>query len=129
MINVLDLVARIFISLLFLINGYFKVQNYDGTLEWMEGYSIPGIFLTPAIILEITAPILIIIGYKTKIAAALLCLFCLTTALIFHTDFSNQMQITSFLKNIALAGGFIIIVVNGAKKFSLDNIKKNYETN
>ena len=123
MSNLLDLIARIFISLLFLINGYFKNQNYDGTLDWMESFGIPGFFLLPAIILEIAAPILIIIGYKTKIAAASLSLFCLTTALLFHTDFSNQMQITSFLKNIALAGGFLFIVVNGSKKFSLDKRK------
>ena len=123
MSNLFDLIARIFISLLFLINGYFKTQNYAGTLDWMESFGIPGFFLLPAIILEIAAPILIIIGYKTKIAASLLSLFCLTTALIFHTDFSNQMQITSFLKNIALAGGFLFIVVNGSKKFSLDKKK------
>ena len=123
MSNLFDLIARIFISLLFLINGYFKTQNYDGTLDWMESFGIPGFFLLPTIILEIAAPILIIIGYKTKIAAALLSLFCLTTALIFHTDFSNQMQITSFLKNIALTGGFLFIVVNGSKKFSLDKKK------
>ena len=124
MINILDLLSRIFISLLFLINGYFKITNYDGTLEWMEGYNVPGILLIPAIILEFAASILIIVGYKTKIAAFLLAAFCMTTALIFHADFSSQIQITSFLKNIALAGGFLLIVVNGAKKYSLDNIKK-----
>ena len=122
--NILDLLSRIFISLLFLINGYFKVANYDETLEWMEGYNVPGILLFPAIILELAAPILIIVGYKTKIAAFLLAAFCMTTALIFHTDFSSQIQITSFLKNIALAGGFLFIVLNGAKKYSFDNIKK-----
>ena len=74
--------------------------------------------------LEIAAPILIIIGYKTKIAASLLAAFCVTTALLFHSDFSNQMQITSFLKNIGLAGGFLFIVVNGPKKYSLDNKEK-----
>ncbi len=124
MTNILDLLSRILISLLFLINGYFKIANYDGTLEWMEGYNVPGILLIPAIILEFAAPILIIIGYKTKIVAFLLAAFCMTTALIFHTDFSSQIQITSFLKNIALAGGFLLIVVNGTKKYSLDNIKK-----
>ena len=124
MINILDLLSRIFISLLFLINGYFKIANYDGTLEWMEGYNVPEILLIPAIILEFAAPILIIVGYKTKIVAFLLAAFCMTTALIFHTDFSSQIQITSFLKNISLAGGFLLIVVNGAKKYSLDNIKK-----
>ena len=124
MTNILDLLSRIFISLLFLINGYFKIANYDGTLEWMEGYNVPGILLIPAIILEFAAPILIIVGYKTKIVAFLLAAFCMTTALIFHTDFSSQIQITSFLKNIALAGGFLFIVLNGAKKYSFDNIKK-----
>ena len=121
MINIIDLIGRIFLSLLFLLNGYFKILDYDGTIEWMEGYGIPGIFLTPAIILEIAGPVLIIIGYKAKVAAGLLAAFCITTALIFHIDFSNQMQITSFLKNIALAGGFLFIVVNGTKKFSFDN--------
>ena len=124
MANILDLLGRIFISLLFLINGYFKILNYEGTLEWMDGYNVPGILLTPTIILELAAPILVILGYKTKISAFLLAAFCITTALFFHTDFSNQSQITSFLKNIALAGGFLFIVVNGAKKYSFDSIKK-----
>ena len=121
MTNILDLLARILISALFLINGIFKITNYDGTLDWMEGYGMPGVLLIPAIILEILGPILIIIGYQTKITAALLSLFCLATAVIFHNDFSNQMQLTSFLKNIALAGGFLFLVINGSKKFSLDN--------
>ena len=121
MTNILDLLARILISTLFFINGIFKIMNYDGTVSWMEGYAIPGILIIPAIILEILGPILIILGYQTKITAAFLSLFCLTTAIIFHNDFSNQMQLTSFLKNIALAGGFLFIVVNGSKKFSLDN--------
>ena len=118
--DLIDLISRVLISLLFLLNGYFKIINYDGTIEWMESYGVPGIFLTPAIILEITAPILIIIGYNTRLAASLLAGFCITTAFVFHTDFSNQIQITSFLKNIALAGGFLIIAINGARKFSLD---------
>ena len=86
----------------------------------MESLGMPGIFLIPAIILEVGAPILIIIGYKVKISAALLSLFCIATAVIFHNDFSNQMQFISFMKNIALAGGFLFLVVNGAKDFSLD---------
>ena len=119
--NIIDLLARILISALFLINGIFKITNYDGTLDWMEGYGMPGVLLIPTIILEILGPILIIIGYQTKITAALLSLFCLATAVIFHNDFSNQMQLTSFLKNIAIAGGFLFLVINGSKKFSLDN--------
>ena len=121
MTNILDLFARILISTLFLINGIFKITNYDGTVGWMEGYGVPGILLIPAIIIEILGPILIVVGYQTKITAAFLSLFCLVTAIIFHNEFSNQMQLTSFLKNIALAGGFLFLVINGSKKFSLDN--------
>ena len=121
MANIADLIGRILISALFLLNGIFKISNYDGTIGWMESFGMPGILLIPAIILEIAGPVLIIIGYKTKLAAGLLSLFCIATAFIFHNDFANQMQLTSFLKNIALAGGFLILFVNGAKGFSLDN--------
>ena len=120
MTNILDLVARILISALFLLNGIFKISNYDGTVGWMEGFGIPGILIIPAIILEIVGPILIILGYKAKIAAGFLSLFCIATAVIFHNDFSDQMQLGSFLKNIALAGGFLFILINGTKDFSLD---------
>ena len=121
MANIADLIGRILISALFLLNGIFKISNYDGTIGWMESFGMPGILLIPAIILEIAGPVLIIIGYKTKLAAGLLSLFCIATAFIFHNDFANQMQLTSFLKNIALAGGFLILFVNGAKGLSLDN--------
>ena len=120
MTNLLDLVARIFISLIFLLSGINKIGNYEGTVGWMESLGMPGILLIPAIILEIVAPMLIMIGYKVKISAALLSVFCVATAIIFHSDFSDQMQFISFMKNIGLAGGFLFIVVNGAKDFSLD---------
>ena len=118
--NVLDLVGRIFISAIFLLSGVNKVQNYEDNHSWMESLGVPGILLIPAIVLEVLAPILIIFGYQVKISAAFLSIFCIATAIIFHTDFSNQMQFISFFKNIGLAGGFLFLVVNGAKNFSLD---------
>ena len=121
MTNIADLIGRILISALFLLNGIFKINNYDGAIGWMESFGMPGILLIPAIILEIAGPILVIIGYKTKLAAGLLSIFCIATAFIFHNDFADQMQFTSFLKNFAIAGGFLILFVNGAKGFSLDN--------
>ena len=120
MINSLDLFARILISVLFLLNGVFKISNYEGSVDWMESFGLPGIFIIPAIILEIVSRVMIILGYKAKVAAGLLSVFCFVTALIFHNDFSNQMQLTSFMKNIALTGGFLFIFINGTKKFSLD---------
>ena len=120
MINILDLLARILISGLFLLNGMFKISDYDGTIGWMESFGLPGILIIPAILLEMIGPILIIFGYQAKIAAGLLSLFCIATAVIFHNNFSDQMQLISFLKNIALAGGFLFIFINGTKDFSLD---------
>ena len=120
MFKIFDLIGRVFISGIFLLSGYNKIVNYDGTIGWMESFGLPGFLLIPAIILEILAPLLIIIGYQTRIAAGALSLFCIATAVIFHTDFSNQMQLIAFMKNIALTGGFLFLVVNGAKGFCLD---------
>ena len=120
MTNILDLVGRIFISLIFLLSGINKIGNYEGTIGWMESLGMPEIFLIPAIILEIGAAILIIVGFKVKISAVLLSVFCIVTAVIFHNDFSNQMDFIGFMKNIGLAGGFLLLAVNGAKDFSLD---------
>ena len=118
--NILDLLGRIFISSIFLLSGINKIQNYEGSHSWMESLGVPGILLIPAIVLEVLAPIFVIVGYQVKISAALLSLFCMATAIIFHTDFSNQMQFISFFKNIGLAGGFLFLVIYGAKDLSLD---------
>ncbi len=124
MSNLLDLIARIFISSVFLLSGYNKIFNYDDTVTWMEGYGLPGFLLWPTIVLEIILPILIIIGYKTKISATLLAIFSIATALIFHMDFSNQMQIIALLKNFGLAGGFMFLAMNGPKDWAIDKKTK-----
>ena len=118
--QILEFIGRIFISLIFLIAGVGKIFNYEGTIGYMESFGIPGYLLIPAIIIEILFPLLVIIGYKTKLAAIILALFTISLAIIFHTDFSNQMQLMSFLKNFAIAGGFLIIFVRGAGKYSID---------
>ena len=125
MANLFDLIGRIFISLVFLLSGYNKIFNYDNTISWMEGFGIPGFLLWPAIVLEILLPIFIIIGYRTQISAIILAIFCLATALIFHYDFSNQMQTIAFLKNFGLAGGFLFIAANGPKEWAIEK-KKRY---
>ena len=123
--NILDLIGRIFISSIFLLSGINKIGNYEGSHDWMEALGVPGVLLIPAIVLEVVAPILIIVGYQVKISAALLSLFCIATAVIFHTDFSNQIQLTQFLKNFAIAGGFIIIFAYGPDKYSIDYMLKS----
>ena len=124
MANLIDLIGRILISALFLITAYDKIFSIDGSMSWMEGFGVPGFLLYPAIVLEIILPICIIIGYKARIAAGLLAIFCLATAFIFHLDFIDPMQKISFLKNLGLAGGFLFILANGTKDWSVKNKKK-----
>ena len=124
MLNLLDLIARIFISSIFLFSAVSKIITYEATLEWME-LTLPGILLIPAIIIEIVFPIFIILGYRTRLASGMLALFCLATAFIFHFDFSNHTQIIAFLKNLGLTGGLFFLIVNGPKEFILIK-KKRY---
>ena len=125
MANLIDLMGRILISALFLISAYNKIFSIDGSMNWMEGYGIPGFLLYPAIAFEIIMPICVIIGYQARIAAGFLAIFCLATAFIFHFDFIDPMQKIAFLKNLGLAGGFLFIVVNGTKDWSV-GLKKKY---
>tara|TARA_B100000408_G_C10200013_1_gene182494 strand:- start:63 stop:434 length:372 start_codon:yes stop_codon:yes gene_type:complete len=119
--HIVEILGRILLSAIFLINGIGKIFNYEGTIQYMENFDVPGYLIIPAITVEILFPILLIIGYYTKFSALVLSLFTLALAVIFHTDFSNQMQLMSFLKNIAIAGGFLIIFVYGPGKYSLDH--------
>ena len=127
--RVIDVLGRIFLSTLFLIEGTNKIFNYEGTIQYMENFGVPGYLAIPAIILEILFPLLLIIGYQTKIAALVMMIFTIVVAIIFHTNFDDQMQFITFFKNIAIAGGFIIIFVNGAGKFSVDYKLKSNKTN
>jgi len=127
--SVIDVLGRIFLSTLFLIEGTNKIFNYEETIQYMENFGVPGYLAIPAIILEILFPLLLIIGYQTKIAALVMMIFTIVVAIIFHTNFDDQMQFITFFKDIAIAGGFIIIFVNGAGKFSVDYKLKSNKTN
>ena len=119
--HIVEILGRLLLAAIFLINGIGKIFNYEGTIQYMENFDVPGYLIIPAITVEILFPILLILGYYTKFSALVLSLFTLALAVIFHTDFSNQMQLMSFLKNIAIAGGFLIIFVYGPGKYSIDH--------
>ena len=123
--HIIEIFGRIFLSAVFLIAGVNKIFNYEGTTSYMESFGVPDFLYIPAIILEILFPLLIVIGYQTKISALIMAIFSVSLAIIFHTDFSNQMQVMSFLKNFAIAGGFIIIFVNGPSRWSIDYMLKS----
>ena len=122
---IIEFFARIFLSLLFLIEGIRKISVQDNVIMYMKDYGVPGILFIPSIILEILFPLLIIVGYKTKLAALVMALFTFTVTIIFHTDFHEDMQMIFFLKDLAIAGGFMMIFFYGANKISLDNYLKS----
>ena len=123
--HIVELIGRIFLSALFLIEGVGKLFTQEQVITYMEDYGVPGILFIPAVVLEILFPLLLIVGYKTRLAALVMSLFTLTVAIIFHTDFSNGMQLVFFLKDLAIAGGFMIIIAYGSNKFSLDHFLKS----
>ena len=123
--HIIEVFGRIFLSSLFLIEGVRKFFFQEETIMYMEDYGVPEILFFPSIILEVLFPILLIIGYKTRFSASIMALFTLTVALIFHTNFENQMELIIFLKDIAIAGGFLIIAANEPKICSIDYYLKS----
>ena len=122
----IELLGRIFLSFLFLFEGIKKLFFFqEETQMYMEEYGIPEVLFFPSTLLEIILPILIIIGFKTRLCASILVIFTISVTLIFHMDFNNQMQLITFLKNISIAGGLLIIVANENRYFSIDNFLKN----
>jgi len=122
---IVEFFGRVFLSALFLIEGSGKISMQEDVVMYMEGYGVPGVLFAPATILEILFPLFLIVGYKTKWAASVMALFTFAVAIIFHTDFSEGMQMMLFLKDIAIAGGFMIIIAYGPGKISLDHYFKS----
>ena len=123
--HILEFLGRLFLSALFLIEGFGKISNQENVIMYMEDYGVPEILFVPATVLEILFPLLLIVGYKTKWAAEVMALFTFTVAIIFHTDFSEGIQMIFFLKDLAIAGGFMIVLFYGPGKISLDHYFKS----
>ena len=118
---IVEFIGRLLLSTLFLVEGIGKISMQEDVIMYMEDYGVPGILFTPATILEIVFPLLLIVGYKTKWVASIMALFTFTVAIIFHTNFNEGMQMLFFLKDLAIAGGFMIIIAYGPSKISLDH--------
>ena len=117
---IIEFLGRLFISSLFIIEGFRKFMSPEGGMMYMSQYGVPEILFYPSVVFEIVVPLLLVIGYKTRIVSSLLFLFVLIVTVIFHTDFGNSMQLISFLKNTSIMGGLLIIISNKPQKFSID---------
>ena len=114
-------VGRVFIALIFVMSGLNKMGNYANTAGWMDAMGVPGGLLPMVIVLEVLGGLAIIIGWQTRIASFLLAGFCILSALLFHNNLGDQNEMIQFMKNVAMAGGFLFLTAHGAGKFSLDN--------
>jgi len=120
--HIVEVFGRIFISALFLIEAVRKFFNPDMSMMYMSDHGVPEFLFYPSIAFEIIIPLVLIAGYKTRIAASLLAVFVLTVTLIFHSHhiIADSMQLTIFLKNLAIIGGLLIIISNKPQICSLD---------
>ena len=114
-------VGRILIALMFVTSGFSKISGYAGTQGYMEAMGVPGALLPLVIAVELLGGLVVMLGWHTRIAAFLLAGFSLLSALLFHANFGDQMQMIMFMKNISIAGGFLMIVALGGGAYSLDN--------
>ncbi len=114
-------VARLFLGQIFLLAGISKISSYAGTQGYMDAMGVPGTLLPLVIALEIGGSLAIIAGWQTRLASIALAVFTLAAAAIFHNDLADQTQMIMFMKNIAIAGGFILLAVHGAGGYSLDS--------
>lgn len=117
--NSATLAGHAMLAAIFIIAGINKIGAYAGTQAYMESVGIPGMLLPAVIALEVLGGIAILIGFQTRIAAALLAGFTVLAAIIFHSDFSQPMQSILFMKNIAIAGAFLLLVSQGPGQWAI----------
>ena len=118
--NFAELGGRVLLSALFLLSGVGKIGGYAATAGYMASLGVPGALLPLVIGTEVLGAIALIIGWQTRIVAFLLAGFTLLSAFIFHNNFSDQIQMIMFMKNLSIAGGLLLLVVHGAGRISVD---------
>jgi putative oxidoreductase len=117
---VAELGGRILLSVLFLLSGLGKIGAYSGTAAYMSSVGVPGALLPAVIAAEVLGALAIMVGWKTRVTAFLLAGYSLLTAVVFHSNFGDQIQMIMFFKNVSIAGGLLLLVANGSGPLSID---------
>jgi putative oxidoreductase len=117
------LLGRIFLSVLFVLDAWIIVTSYSATAEYMTQFGVPAVLLPAALVTQFAGGILVALGLWARLAALALAGFCLSTALLFHGNFENTTELIQFWKDVAIAGGFLLVVANGPGRWSLDTIR------
>ena len=114
-------IGRLFLSMIFIFSGFTKITGYAATQGYMESMGVPGMLLPLVIAVELFGGLAILFGFKARFVAILLVGFNIISALLFHQFWIDESQMNQFMKNIAMAGGFLMIFAHGAGAYSIDN--------
>ena len=118
--NVVLLASRLLLAWIFVHEGAFLAMNYDAASTGMAKMGVPAATLVPTIALQLVAGLAIAIGWHARLSAAALGLFCVATAILFHTNFASRNELLHFEKNLAIAGGMFVLMLRGAGSLSVD---------
>lgn len=113
-------VGRILLAGIFLHEAWSKLAGYSAALAYMHAFGIPGQLLPLAIAVELGCGLLIACGYYTRAAALVLAGFCVATAILFHDKINDRNQLLHFEKDLAIAGGLLVLFARGAGAWALD---------
>lgn len=116
-----SLAGRILIALIFVVAGYGKIGGYEATQGYMAAMGVPGALLPLVILTELGGGILVALGLFTRWASVALAGFTVLSAILFHGDSGDKVEQIMFMKNLAIAGGFLFLAASGAGKISLDS--------
>jgi putative oxidoreductase len=122
--NVVLLAGRLLLAWIFVHEGVFLITNFDNASTGMAKAGVPALALVATIGLQLVAGITIAVGWHARIGAAALGLFCLATAIFFHTNFANRNELLHFEKDLAIAGGMFLLMLRGAGGLSIDSFSK-----
>ena len=117
--SVSDLVGRVLIAAIFILSGWGKIAAYAGTQAYMQSAGVPGGILPLVILVELGGGLAIVLGLYTRAVAVVLAGFSIIAGFLFHHG-ADQVSQIMFLKNVAMAGGFLFLVANGPGRISLD---------
>ncbi len=117
----LILIGRVLLAIIFIQAGWGKIFGYAGTVEHMQAAGVPGALLPLVILTELGGGLLIVLGLFTHWAAIALAGFCVLSGYLFHYHPDDMMQMINFMKNITIAGGFLVLAGSGPGAYALDN--------
>ena len=120
--NSATLAGRILLALIFILSGFSKISGYAGTVGYMEKMGVPGALLPLVILTELGGGLCILLGFQTRLVAIAMAGFTLIAGILFHFQPADQGQMVNFMKNLAIAGGFLFLLANGAGAWSVDGL-------